>query len=69
MDKQKVLVISNMYPTDKHKSFGIFVKNQVEALREEGFEVDVVSIDESSRGKLNVSKNIFWFLHAFFNDI
>ncbi|WP_235842049.1 glycosyltransferase [Neobacillus fumarioli] len=54
--KNKVTVISNMYPTEKYKSFGIFVKNQVEALRNKGLSVDVIAIDNPNKGKLNLLK-------------
>jgi glycosyltransferase involved in cell wall biosynthesis len=54
--KNKVTVISNMYPTEVHKSFGIFVKNQVEALRNKGISVDVIAIDNPDKGKLNLLK-------------
>jgi glycosyltransferase involved in cell wall biosynthesis len=54
--KNKVTVISNMYPTDEHKSFGVFVKNQVEALRKKGLNVDVIAIDNPNKGKLNLLK-------------
>jgi glycosyltransferase involved in cell wall biosynthesis len=54
--KNKVTVISNMYPTTEHKSFGIFVKNQVEALRETGLDVDVIAIDNPNKGKANLLK-------------
>ncbi|MFF2448981.1 glycosyltransferase [Neobacillus sp. NPDC058068] len=54
--KNNVTVISNMYPTNEHKSFGIFVKNQVEALRNKGLAVDVIAIDNPNKGKLNLLK-------------
>ncbi|MEH7119884.1 glycosyltransferase [Neobacillus vireti] len=54
--KNKVTVISNMYPTSQHKSFGIFVKNQVEALCSKGLSVDVIAIDNPNKGKLNLLK-------------
>jgi len=51
----KVLVITNMYPTAKMPFFGTFVKEQVESLRKEGVEVDVLFIN----GKKN-SLNYLW---------
>ncbi|WP_228485558.1 glycosyltransferase [Thermaerobacillus caldiproteolyticus] len=63
MSAKKVLVLSNMYPTEKAKSFGIFVKNQVEALRERGLEVDVIAVTNPSMDKLNViMKYLHWLL-------
>ncbi|MBU8881155.1 glycosyltransferase [Bacillus sp. FJAT-29790] len=62
MSTKKVLVITNMYPTEKHKSFGIFVKNQVEALKRRGLSVDVAAIQNPDSGKLNVLKKYSsWF--------
>ncbi|MEO2077645.1 MAG: glycosyltransferase [Bacillus sp. (in: firmicutes)] len=61
--KNKVTVISNMYPSKEHKSWGIFVKNQVEALRIRGLKVEVIAIDNPNKGKLNLIKKYGkWFL-------
>lgn len=51
---KKVLVISNMYPSASHPSYGIFVKNQVEALKRVGIEVDIAVNDNPAVGKKNV---------------
>jgi glycosyltransferase involved in cell wall biosynthesis len=65
MSVKKILVLSNMYPTEKAKSFGIFVKNQVEALRGRGLQVDVIAVTNPRTDKVNVlTKYIFWFLRA-----
>jgi glycosyltransferase involved in cell wall biosynthesis len=65
---KKILVISNMYPTETHKTFGIFVKNQVEALRATGNEVDVIGIKNPLTGKKNViSKYLRWILETKMN--
>lgn len=45
-----------MYPTVENKSFGIFVKNQVEALKSRGLSVDVAAITNPHSGKFNVLK-------------
>ena len=41
----RVLVVTNMYPSTAWPSFGTFVHDQVEALRERGLEVDVLSFN------------------------
>lgn len=46
----KVLVISNMYPSETYPVFGAFVKRQVEALRALGIEVDVVGNSQKAAG-------------------
>lgn len=45
----KVLVATNMYPTEQHPYYGIFVKQQVESLERQGVEVDVLFTDASIR--------------------
>ena len=47
----KVLVLTNMYPAEK-PSFGTFVKEQVESLRKEGVDVDVLFVN-GVKNKLN----------------
>lgn len=41
----RVLVVTNMYPSEALPSFGTFVHDQVVALREAGVEVDVLSFN------------------------
>src|SRR5690625_1407145 len=70
-DKQKkLLVITNMYPNKKNKSFGIFVKNQVDGLKEKGMSVDVVSISDQRMGKVHVFKKyILWMIQIIYHLI
>ncbi|MDA3130929.1 glycosyltransferase [Aliibacillus thermotolerans] len=61
----RILMLSNMYPTEKAPSFGIFVKNQVEALMNENQVVDVLAITNPEAGKKNVMKKYStWFLQG-----
>ena len=53
---KKVFVLSNMYPSQTHLSFGIFVKNQIKALDEKGIEVLKGVNSDTSVGKINVLK-------------
>lgn len=46
----RVLVVTNMYPTESRPYFGIFVQRQVEALRRGGADVRVESV-AGARGK------------------
>ena len=65
MQKKKILVITNMYPTKKYKSFGIFVKNQVDALKKKNLTIDVLAIKNPKSGKFNVIKKYTsWFLRT-----
>ncbi|MEW4309203.1 glycosyltransferase [Rossellomorea marisflavi] len=59
----KILVVSNMYPSESSKSFGVFVKNQVEDLIGKGIEVDVIAIDDHRMNKKAVLKKYFKWLN------
>jgi teichuronic acid biosynthesis glycosyltransferase TuaC len=54
----KVLVLTNMYPSEEKPASGTFVQEQVEALRKEGVDVDVFLVDGSEH-KLNYFWGIF----------
>lgn len=67
MKNKKILVITNMYPSSQHKSFGVFVKNQVEALKGQQLQVDVVAITNPESDKVSVlTKYLLWFLKTVF---
>ena len=58
---KKILVISNMYPTSNHLSFGIFVKNQVTALEKAGLDVEIAVNTNPATGKKNtITKYAKW---------
>ena len=44
MEKKKILLISNMYPSKSNKHYGIFIKNTEDLLRENGYDVQKVVI-------------------------
>jgi len=48
----RVLVLTNMYPTAEAPASGTFVQEQVESLRKEGVDVDVLLVD-GLKNKLN----------------
>ena len=43
----RILVISNLYPSERHPAFGTFIASRVEALRRAGADVQVVAITRS----------------------
>jgi teichuronic acid biosynthesis glycosyltransferase TuaC len=51
----KVLVVTHMYPSREHPENGIFVQQQVESLRREGVEIDVLHVD------VKKSKLLYWW--------
>jgi len=56
-----VLVVTNMYPTEKNPFYGIFVKEQIESLKKEGVAVDVVFIN-GKENRLNYFTSIITLL-------
>ncbi|WP_281974564.1 glycosyltransferase [Halobacillus litoralis] len=60
---KRVLVISNMYPSNRTPTYGIFVKNQVQALREKGIQIDTAVNKDNRGGKVNLlRKYILWLV-------
>jgi len=59
----KILVVTNMYPTPEQPAFGTFVKDQVDALRRVGLEVDVLFIN-GRKNALNYLWGVlrFWWV-------
>ena len=62
---KKVFVISNMYPSSNHLSYGIFVKNQVDALRKAGVDVEIGVNKNPATGAKNAAiKYARWALNV-----
>ena len=53
----KVLAIINMYPYENYPYYGIFVKEQLEMLREFGIKIDILFLN-GKKSKLNYLKGI-----------
>ena len=56
----KILAVTNMYPQPDQPAFGTFVRDQVEALRRKGVEIDVLFVD-GRKSRLNYLWGIFRF--------
>ena len=46
MEKRRILLVSNMYPSKKYPHYGIFVKHTGDILAKAGYDVDVVSLEK-----------------------
>lgn len=60
--KNRILVISNMYPGKRSNTYGIFVKNQVDAIKENQNDVDVAAVKDPRVGKFFVSRKYLTWL-------
>ena len=58
LDKQKILLVANTYPSKKYKQYGSFIKNTEEVLVDNGFLVDRVVITKQD----NVLFKIFAYI-------
>lgn len=63
----KILHITNNYPTDKNPVFGIFVKEQIESLENNGLKNTVYFINGREKGKFEYIRSIF-HLRNFLKD-
>lgn len=62
-EKMKILIISNMYPTQNYPTFGIFVKNQTKEISALGHKVNVISNNNPKMGKKElVTKYSRWMI-------
>ncbi|HEX6923348.1 MAG TPA: glycosyltransferase, partial [Bacillales bacterium] len=66
MKHAEIFVISNFYPGKISATFGIFVKNQVEALRARGLDIDVAAVKDPRIGKGFLIKKYLMLLLAVF---
>lgn len=70
---EKILLISNMYPSKKYKHYGVFVQNTASILKNNGYQVDVSALKkkDSKLGKLGgifkflFKKYLFVFISSF----
>ena len=51
----KVLMVTNMYPTAERPFSGSFIKSQIDSIRDEGVDVEIIHI-ESKKNRLNYIK-------------
>ena len=72
LDKQKILLVSNTYPSKKYKQYGSFIKNTEEVLKDHGFIVDRVVITKQDNIIFKlfayIRMNILVILKGIFNN-
>lgn len=61
----KILHITNNYPTDKNPVFGIFVKEQIESLENNGLKNTVYFINGREKGKFEYIRSNISFKELF----
>ncbi len=72
LDKQKILLVSNTYPSKKYKQYGSFIKNTEDVLKDNGFIVDRVVITKQDNILFKlisyIRLNILVILKGIFNN-
>jgi hypothetical protein len=64
----RVLVVTNIYPTDAHPASGTFVAAQVESLRDLGVDIEVLFVDRLESGRA-VYRNLAETVRASFDAV
>ena len=72
LDKQKILLVSNTYPSKKYTQYGSFIKNTEEVLKDHGFIVDRVVITKQDNILFKliayIRMNLLVILKGIFNN-
>ena len=72
LDKQKILLVSNNYPSKKYKQYGQFIMNTEDILKDHGFIVDRVVITKQDNIILKlfayIRMNVMVILKGIFNN-
>lgn len=69
LKKKKILLVSNMYPSNKYPHYGSFVQNTRDILIDNHYQVDKVVLTKKN-GKLNkVFGYIIFYIRAFFKSM
>lgn len=65
----KILLISNMYPSEEYPNYGIFVKNTEEILKSEGWTVNKVVLYKSNNKINKLMSYILYYLKIIINGL
>lgn len=69
IEKKKILLVSNMYPSNKSKHYGIFVQNVKELLDDNGFDVDKVVMTKQNEKIIKLFSYIIFYLKTIIKGI
>ena len=69
IEKKKILLVSNMYPSNKSKHYGIFVQNVKELLVDNGFDVDKVVMTKQNEKIIKLFSYIIFYLKTIIKGI
>lgn len=67
--KYKILLISNMYPSDDYPSYGVFVRNTEKILKESGFYINKIILIKENNKYIKLIKYIIYYLKIIFKGI
>jgi len=61
-----ILVVSNMYPSERHPNYGVFVKNFYERFKSDR-PVDLIALQKEEKYSKKIINYLIFFLRVFFN--
>lgn len=63
---KKILIVSNMYPSRRYPSYGVFVKNFCDQLKSLGYDFDLSVITKTSNRAVKILKYLGFYASTFF---
>ncbi|MBQ1496039.1 MAG: O-antigen ligase family protein [Bacilli bacterium] len=69
IEKKKILLVSNMYPSKKSKHYGVFVQNVEGVLKDNGFEIDRVVMEKQNEKILKLFSYIIFYIKTIVKTI
>lgn len=69
IEKEKILLVSNMYPSKKSKHYGVFVQNVEGVLKDNGFEIDRVVMEKQNEKILKLFSYIIFYIKTIVKTI
>ena len=69
LEKKKILLVSNMYPSNKYKYYGSFVRNTENLLRDNGYDVDRIVMTKQTEKLMKLFSYIYLYLGTILKSI
>ena len=69
LEKKKILLVSNMYPSNKYKYYGSFVKNTEELLKDNGYDVDRIVMTKQTEKIMKLFSYMYLYIGTILKGI
>ena len=69
IEKKKILLVSNMYPSNKYKYYGSFVKNTEDLLKDNGYDVDKIVMTKQTEKIMKLFSYMYLYIGTILKGI